>query len=76
MRHQDFDVQDLADSLNGTARSLQGTLDIYFPGMQEDDLTEDELSELDDITTECNTCGWWVDSYSIDEMCNCEECAE
>lgn len=76
MRHPEFNVNDFVESINGTARSVQGILDIYYPGMEEEDILPEELDEIDQLTVECNCCGWWVDAEDIDDMGNCTDCQD
>lgn len=79
MRHSEFNVQELADQLNGAALTLDEALNDLWPGMAFDDMTKGECDELDMLVLECETCGWWCDASEITEVDGenrCESCLE
>lgn len=66
----------LIDYLKGTCHSLDDACETF--GFQEDDLTPEELEQLDEEIFCCGTCDWWHES---DEACGydanmCESCYE
>lgn len=80
MRHPDFDIQDLIDSLQGTADSLGGALENLYPGMELEDLNDKDHFEIDNTIFLCDECGWWceisenAETDDSDEMI-CQDCA-
>jgi hypothetical protein len=76
MRPEDFSIQLVVDFLQGTAMTLSSALETLYPGMDEDDLTQDDHSNLDELIFNCETCGWWCETSERDEESNCEDCSE
>lgn len=67
-------IQLVADRLNGTCGSLDSALqDEFGEDVELLDFDQQLLEELDDITMECEGCGWWVDAGEIDDGM-CQEC--
>ena len=81
-RAKDFNVQQVIDYLQGTYMQLQEVVEIYYPDMSEDDLTEEDHFEIDNQIFLCETCGWWYElceQCSETEDCNendCQDCCE
>jgi len=79
MRPTDFDVNKIIETCQGTCtETLQSALDYHYPGMQEEELTEDDHNDIDDQIFMCNTCGWWCESSEESEEAvgDCRDCAE
>lgn len=73
----DADVQNIIDYLQGTCDSLQVACSAY--GYDEDDLTMEQLEELDNQIFRCASCEWWCDqgqSRDVDGENYCDSCAE
>lgn len=65
-----MDVAIAADTLLGTCQSLEevvGDTDLLAPSF---------LMELDNLVSQCITCGWWVESDEVDVDGECDECRE
>ena len=73
MRPDDFDANKLGEELEGTCESI---FEMLPEGMNEDDLTQDDLEIIDNLVFQCTACGWWC---GIDMMVNdeneCGNCA-
>jgi len=76
-------VLKFAESLIGTAESTSSTSLIEAAGLPPDwDLFQEPMETLqafDDITLQCNGCGWWFDSHEINtesEDSFCDDCSE
>ena len=66
-RPEDFDINKVIEYLQGTCmNSLQDGVEMCYPGMDEEDLTDDDLSQFDNELFICETCGWWCE---ISEQC-------
>ena len=71
-------IQTLIDYLQGTCKSLgEGCNDLEI---DEEDLTDDELEELDLQIFNCSQCGWWSeiceDSGTGEGEFICNDCAD
>ena len=68
------------DQLNTLVADLQGTCDTLSErlpeGVEEDELTPDDLAALDEQIMCCDTCGWWVEMCEISEDGNCDDCQQ
>ena len=58
MRTVDFNIHTLIEDLQGTCHSINDHLP---DGMDEDDLTMDELDHIDQEIFLCAECGWWCE---------------
>jgi hypothetical protein len=69
-------IDEIAHSILGTCKSLNEVCEEH--GITEDDLTLDQLYELDDITMECHVCGWWCDTslFNDEHYQICDDCNE
>jgi len=73
-------VHELHAHLCGTCGTSLDTM-LNDWGLEEDDLTHDDLQEIDALMMICAACGWWCDT---DEFCDshdgneliCHQCAE
>lgn len=70
-------LQEIIEALQGTCDTLDGIVQVV---MEDDnictnDLTPEQLEELDQQIFLCETCGWW---YEISEMSDedqvCQDC--
>lgn len=59
---------EVADALNGTAQSMSAV------ATEEECNNIEFCSAVDDITMQCETCGWFVDADDVDDECVCSEC--
>ncbi len=50
-------MTDIIEYLQGTCNTLQEACEIF--GIEEDDLTLDQLKEIDEEIFLCDGCGWW-----------------
>lgn len=71
-------AEQLIEQLQGTLGDLSSACEEL--GFDEDDLTEKEISDLDEAIMCCPNCGWWVESSdfklnSSDEEV-CSDCFE
>ncbi len=71
-------IQELIDYLQGSCYSLYEGCNTL--GIEEDDLTIEELEELDSQIFNCGVCGWWCeiseDSGIGEGEFICTDCAE
>ena len=77
MRPENFSVEQLISELQGTCKTIQE----FLPeGMEEDDLTEEDLQEIDNEVFLCSVCGWWYEiceeSGSDESELICNDCSE
>jgi len=73
MRPQDFDINVIAETLQGTCDTLQGAIEECYPGMSEEDMMADDHSALDQLIFLCTECGWW---YEISENAETDDDSE
>lgn len=75
MKASNFDIDNLIEALEGTCSSLDETINSMYPGMEVEDLTEEDHDEIDSRVFRCDTCSWWYDiSEKVDdENCDCIE---
>jgi len=77
MRPEDFDVQKVIDHLQGTCtETLTNTIEMFYPDMKEDDLTEEDHNDIDNQIFNCENCGWWCEAHEQSENGYCEDCSE
>lgn len=81
MRAEDFDINRVVEYLQGSCESLDSAIELLFSGTEFEDLTEEDLSTLDNAILNCPSCGWWVDSGEMGETVEgyeevCDDCAE
>lgn len=69
-------IDAVADRLLGSCSSLDDALQEVFA--DEDlsiiDVATPLLHRLDDITMQCESCGWWCEAGEIDENSVCDDC--
>lgn len=78
-RPADFDVQKIIDYLQGTCNDLDASLRDFYPEMEYEDLTDEDLQQIDNQIFLCDQCGWWCEiSEQADEEEEgyCAECRE
>lgn len=83
-RPDDFDMQKVVEYLQGTCmNSLEDGIQVFYPDMTEDDLTDDDRSYFDNELFSCDQCGWWCETSSqcaeFDSCCDtgyCTDCCE
>lgn len=63
----------LADRLAGTCESIGTAMDYLEIDDDPDEAEEEMLNRNVEI---CPGCEWWVDSYELADMDECENCAE
>jgi hypothetical protein len=64
-------IQDIEARLVGSCADFK---DVLPEGISEDDLTHEDLIEIDQRIALCEECGWWVDAGEINEEGKCEDC--
>jgi hypothetical protein len=70
-------IKQLVEHLQGTSKSLSEACDDF--GFDSDELTQQELEEIDAEIFCCETCGWWSE---VSEMADqegeqvCLECVD
>lgn len=69
------DIQEIANDLKGTARSLDALLAEEY-GTEFPEVPTELLDLLDQEVMQCVCCGWWEDSENINDDQVCEECEE
>lgn len=77
MKPDDFDVQKIIDTCQGTCtESLQSALEYHYPGMDEDELTGEDHAAIDNEIFMCEGCGWWCEiSEAVEDEDNkCQDC--
>lgn len=69
------DMQRVAETLDGTCRSLDDVLEEEL-GVEFSDVPLDMLVELDEMVLDCTCCGWWSEASEFDDDQVCPECQE
>lgn len=59
MKSKEFDVDTLANMLDGTTLTIQQGLDIVFTGTKEKDLNSKEMKGLKNQVKQCEICRVW-----------------
>lgn len=68
-------IRKVADELCGTCKSADDVIEEHFgEGVTLTDLDMLLLHELDDITMQCEGCGWWCETGELDDDQVCEDC--
>jgi len=72
-------LERLKDYLIGSCNTIQEAMETLFE-LDEDDLTDEEIENLDQDIFKCAECGWWCEiseESGIDESdLICNDCAE
>lgn len=72
-RVEGFSITELIEDLKGTCK----TIEEFLPeGMGREDITEEELEELDQEIFNCETCNWWYEQAENVEGETCSNCGE
>lgn len=75
----DIQLKELIDYLRGSCKSLDGGVRELFD-IDGDDLTEEQLQEIDNEIFHCSQCGWWYEiaeeSGKDDSDLICNDCAD
>ena len=67
----------VAEAIMGTCKNLDDFIEDEFgEGITAGDLDIELLRTLDDITMECQGCGWWCESGDLDDEQVCSDCNE
>lgn len=79
-RDKNFDYTKITAILEGTAtETIESALEYKYPDMDEDDLTTDDLSNIDNEVFNCSKCGWWCEiseeSGDEDGELTCTDCS-
>ncbi len=67
MRAEEFDIQIIIDSLQGTGQTLSSCVEEHYPEMSEDDLISDDHDAIDNQIFLCEQCGWWCEQSEANE---------
>lgn len=70
MRHHNFNINTLAETLQGTTLTLQGAIEDLYDDMDENDLISEDYEALGQLIFNCTICGWW---YEISENVESED---
>ena len=76
MRPENFDIAELIADLQGTCKSIS---DFLPEGMNQDDLTQNDLSEIDQEIFLCDGCGWWCEVSESNDRGGenvCDDCKD
>ncbi len=69
------DIQGLIESLQGTCMKTIDEEKVHFGWGKDEELTSEELGEIDNELFECECCGWWCErSEESDVMNVCKNC--
>lgn len=66
---------EIGEYLLGTCQSLEAACEICAKCSPED-LTPEELAEIDEIAMTCEVCGWYVEPSMLDLAQTCEDCRD
>lgn len=67
-------IKDIIDNLQGTCNTLQSACKEI--GIEECDLTEDDLLEIDNEIFLCDECGWWYEIIEVIETGITQICSD
>lgn len=70
----DNQFQELLDAIQGSNKTLTTICSDF--GFEEEDLTEDQLDEIDATYVHCPCCGWWVEAGEMVDEEHCTDCCE
>lgn len=69
-------IKQIAETILGTCHSLDTLIGEEFgEEVTMTDLDTRLLQELDDITQECQSCGWWCETSDLNDDQTCSDCA-
>ena len=73
-----INTQELIEYLQGSCKTLnEGVSDITDGVFNEDDLTKNQIEEIDNEIFCCSNCGWWCElSDQSEDGENCINCVE
>lgn len=69
-------INKVAETIEGTCRSLDDVVQEVFedPELEFTDLPQELLEALDDMTMQCEGCGWWCETGDLDDDQVCGDC--
>lgn len=70
---ENFNIHTLIEYLQGTCNSLQAGVEQCYEGMDESDLSKEDLEAIDNEIFCCETCNWWYEICEASEedgVCN------
>lgn len=68
-------IQEVGAKLLGSCEAADSIIEeVFGEEISSSDLDIQLLQELDDITQECATCNWWVETHELDDEQTCEQC--
>lgn len=73
----DEQLTQIIQRLEGSCIPLYEAIDSVCPDAEEDDLTQDQFTQIDNIFMRCNSCDWWAetsDTDIVDGDVLCGEC--
>ncbi len=74
------DIQGLIESLQGTCMKTIDEEKVHFGWGKDEELTDEELSEIDNCIFQCDCCGWWCETSeegnSGDGERICRDCSD
>ena len=66
-------IKEIGEELQGTCNNIDSVFEEH--GLDIESTPQALLRELDEITMECQTCGWWCEPFELANG-NCYDCAE
>lgn len=67
MRAENFDINILIETLQGTCDSLDQVLENLYPDMVQDDINKEEKWQMYNEIFLCPVCGWWCENSDASE---------
>lgn len=67
----------VAEKLIGTCDNLDSRIaEVFGEGIGAEDMAIELLELLDDVTMECERCGWWCEAGEMNDDQHCCDCSE
>lgn len=63
-------AQQVAEALVGSCEDLENH------ATHDERMNKEFCESLDELTQQCQTCDWWVETDELDEEGNCTDCQE
>jgi hypothetical protein len=70
-------IKAIGEDLLGTCGHLDNKIaEVFGEGIDMMLLDQALLEAFDEITMECQLCGWWCETGDLDDDCICSDCTE
>ena len=66
-------MQEIAEELQGTCKDLDTVLEEH--GIDVNSIPQERFQDLDEITEQCEACGWWCEPFEM-ECGICGDCRD